>query len=95
MQPQIFAHLFIMAALVASAWVLMKGPWVKKPSINIACEKCYYVLMTRILAVQSAQDVRNLENDVDDFYNEFAGKALKAEQYKDYLYALLSKVKYA
>jgi hypothetical protein len=95
MQPQIFAHLFIMAAVVASAWILMKGPWIKKPSINVACEKCYYVLMTRILTVRSAQDVRNLENDVDDFYNEFAGKALNAEEYKANLYALLSKVTYA
>jgi len=88
-------HLISMSALLLAAWMLVKGPWIAKPSINAACEKCYNVLFTQILAVESGKDINDLESAIDDFWKEFGGKALNAERYKDSLYRLLTKVKYA
>ena len=87
-------NLTAIAVVTLTAWFLAKHPKGKKLTINAQCERAYAILMYKILRCEDPLLYGSLEDEVQDFYNEFAGKALRANEYRKELYNLITRMQY-
>jgi len=61
-------------------------------TINALCEHDFSHLYLRVLKCRTSQDALDLENAVDDFYSEYAGRTVRGLEYANELYSLLAQM---
>lgn len=88
-------NLSCVALIVLAGWFFIKHPKGRELSANARCEKSFYVLLYEIANTRDIKRLRYLEEQVDDFCEEFNGKAIHAEEYKEYLYSLIAQMQCA
>ena len=89
---QLLLNIACVILICLVGWFFIKHPKGLELSANARCERDFYLLLYAIVNAKDMKQLRYLEEQVIDFYNEYGGKALRAEEYKVDLLSLIAQM---